>query len=315
MRANTLITLGASVACAALAVFLARGWIDEAVAEHSAPRGTADAIITQSIPTTPVLVAEVPLDFGDELDRSTLALVDYPEGSVPQGAITSYDELFNREAGELGRRIVALTKIVPGEPVLDFKVSLPGSRAKLAQVITPGLRATTIQVSSRQQVAGFVLPGDRVDVLFIRDEEKDETYGLDMRADVLLQNVRVLGIDQSMNPYSDGTLPGATATLELSLDDVQRVALASQVGTLSLTLRSLAEESILPARSLKRAEILGTPKPKPVRRPRTKAPAPAKDDPTSKVVVMRGEERSRVTVLRERDDTPGQLASVELAGG
>jgi len=311
MRANTLITLGASVACAALAVFLAKGWIDDAVAEHrGAPMSVEGKTIYRSAPMQSVLVAETSLDFGDELGRDVLSLVDYPEGSVPQGAYTSYEEL-----GLNNGRIVALTKIVPGEPVLNFKISVPGSRAKLAQVITPGLRATTIRVNSTEQVAGFVLPGDRVDVLFIRDEEKDTTYGLDMRSDVMLQNVRVLGIDQAMSEYRDGSLPGSTATLELSLDDVQRVTLASQVGSLTLVLRSIAEQEIVSARSLKRTQILAAPKAPARRAPRPKAPTPSKTDETSKVVVMRGDARDEVSVIRERDDAPEFIASNALAGG
>ena len=318
MRANTLITFGASIACAGLAVFLAKGWIDSAVAEHQVTtRVPAPAQQTQYIPspTTPVLVAEVPLSFGDVLDASVLNVVDYPEGSVPEGAWESVDALLSQ-----GERVVALSNMVVGEPILASKISRPGERARLAQLITPGLRATTIRVSDRQQVAGFVLPGDRVDILFLRDEEGRSKYDADIRSDVILQNVRVLAVDQTLNDGVEGARPSTTVTLETDLDDAQRLALASDAGTLSLALRPIAEEEIIAARSLRRDHVVNPPRAKaPAKpRPRPTAPKPRDGDATAKVVVVRGDARDEVNVVSEVDlpaPTPAQLTTAQLAGG
>ena len=311
MRANTLITLGASVACAGLAIFLAKGWIDDAVREFNRNQGPAE-VVTAAVPLpgVPIVVAESELRFGDELGRETLTVVDYPEGSVPSGALRSIEDIFT----EPGARIVALTRINAGEPVLDYKVSLPGSRAVLSEVLTPGARAVTIRVSEDESVAGFVLPGDRVDVLFIRDEEGNSRYGQDMRADVLLQNVRVLGVDQNMDDQAEGSLLGSTVTLETSLADTQKLALAREVGTLSLSLRAIGEQSLLVAPSLKREALLSKEKPKP-RRPRSPKPKTGQD--SAEVTIVRGDASERVSVVREREPATitAQLTDPVLAGG
>jgi pilus assembly protein CpaB len=310
MRANTLITLGASVVCAGLAVFLAKGWIDDAVREHKgdAPVPMSTTFTPQAMPSVSILVAEAEMQFGDELSPETLTLVDFPEGSVPVGALRDYDEVFAD-----GGRVVALTRIGQGEPVLDFKISLPGSRAALAHVITPGMRATTIRVSDAESVAGFVLPGDRVDVLYIRDEEGRSAYGLDMRADVLMQNVRVLGVDQIMDDQIEGAVIAATVTLEVDLADAQKLALAQDVGTLSLSLRAIGEDVITPVRPLARKQLANGPAPQRQTRrtPRPVAPKPAATDPTAQVVVIRGEERDEVNVVSERTSPKDDV----LAGG
>lgn len=311
MRANTLITLGASVACAGLAIFLAKGWIDEAVREFTSNRTPAQAMAAPlPMAGVPVLVAESELRFGDELGRETLTVVDYPEGSVPSGALRSLEDLFT----EPGARIVALTRINAGEPVLDYKVSLPGSRAVLSEVLTPGARAVTIRVSDDESVAGFVLPGDHVDVLFVRDEEGTTRYGQDMRADVLLQNVRVLGVDQNMDDQVEGSLLGSTVTLETSLQDSQKLALAREVGTLSLSLRAIGEQSLLAAPTLKREALLAKPIPKP-RRPRSPKPKAGQD--SAKITIIRGDATESVSVVKERDpvQATASLSGSTLAGG
>ena len=304
MRLNTIATLGASVACAGLAVWLARGWINDAVSEQYVPvRGSA--VQVEAMPSVPVLVAESELRFGDELAPDVLSVVDYPEGSVPMGAISSIGELLDGNG-----RIVALTRINAGEPVLDFKVSLPGSRAALSQIISPGMRAKAIRVSDSEAVSGFVLPGDRVDILYTRDEEGDTRYGLDMRSDVLLQNLRVLGVDQVMDDQIEGAVVGGNVTLEVTLEDVQKLAIAEDAGTLSLALRAVGEDAVEPSGELRREALLSdAPKPAKRRAWRPSSPKPKATDSTAKVVVIRGDERDEVSVVSER------VTKSDMAGG
>ena len=304
MRLNTIATLGASVACAGLAVWLARGWIDDAVSEQYRGAPVTASAQMEAMPSVPVLVAEAELRFGDELAPDVLTVVDYPEGSVPMGAISGVGELLDGQG-----RIVALTRINAGEPVLDFKVSLPGSRAALSQIIAPGMRAKAIRVSDAEAVAGFVLPGDRVDVLYIRDEEGSTRYGLDMRSDVLLQNVRVLGVDQIMDDQAEDSIVGGNVTLEVSLEDVQKLAIAGETGTLSLALRAVGEDAVEPSGQLRREALLSGPVKVKPRAWRPKSPAPKAGDSTAKVVVIRGEARDEVSVVSER------MTETDLAGG
>ena len=313
MRVNTLITLGASVACAGLAIVLARGWIDEAVRDIGGPV-VADFAAPAALPGTPVVVAASQMAFGTPVTPDLLQVVDFPEGSVPEGALASVDMLFS----EPGARIVALGRINAGEPVLNYKVSLPGSRAVLSEILPEGKRAATIRVSDVQGVAGFVLPGDLVDIVFVRDEEGKSRYGIDIRADVLLQGVRVLGINQVMDDQVEGALLGTTVTLEVDLDDAQKLALASQVGTLSLVLRPVGDESVAKTASVERERLLTTPAPARPAPRRRRAPKPKAGEPVAKVTVVRGEESERVAVVRERPE-PAPLADASatatLAGG
>ena len=315
MRANTLITLGASVACAGLAVVLARGWIDEAVREVGGQAAPLEFIKSEAVAGVPVLVATTQMAFGTPLTPDLLQVVDFPEESVPDGALGSLTALFS----EPGARIVALGRINVGEPVLDYKISLPGSRAVLSEVLTEGKRAATIRVSDVEGVSGFVLPGDLVDIVFVRDEEGQSRYGLDIRADILLQSVRVLGINQVMDDQVEGALLGTTVTLEVDLDEAQKLALASRVGSLSLVLRPVGDESVALAASVERERLLASAPAKQSKPARRRAPKPKAGEPVANVTVVRGEERERVAVVRERQ-APSPLAdagtgAVTLAGG
>jgi pilus assembly protein CpaB len=119
------------------------------------------------------------------------------------------------------------------EPILKAKITGPGQRASLAALIDPGMKAFTVRVNDVNGVAGFVLPGERVDVLLTRNLDKDDSW-----ADVLLQNVKVLAADQSADERTDKPSVVKAITLEVSTAQAQKLTLASTVGSLSLVLRA-----------------------------------------------------------------------------
>lgn len=181
--------------------------------------------------TIKVAIAKVPIEFGDRVTAEKLDLVDWPASSTPAGSFRTVEELTAP-----GKARFAMRPIAVGEPVTASRLSGEGAPS-IANTLGPDMRAASIRISDVAGVSGFVLPGDRVDVIITRG-----TGALQV-ADVLLSNVRVIAIDQRANQDAQQMTSGdagalKTATLELSPADVQKVALGSSVGTLSLALRS-----------------------------------------------------------------------------
>lgn len=184
---------------------------------------------------TSVVVASRPIGFGEVLTPEVLRVQAWPAGARPQGAFTTVAEITN------GPRRVALGPIAASEPILPGRISGAGARASLSGVIRPGLRASTIRVNDVVGVAGFVLPGDIVDVLVTRSEGRRGSDEETMRTDVLLQSVRVLAVDQLAKGDRNDPVVAKAATIEVTSEQAQKLALASEVGTLSLALRGTAD--------------------------------------------------------------------------
>ena len=132
---------------------------------------------------------------------------------------------------------VVLRPMDPGEPIMNSKISGEGGRATLSAILPVDRRAVSIRISDVAGVSGFALPGDRVDVILTHSEGPTQV------ADVILQDIRVIAIDQDPNDQAANPRLGRTATLEVEPFDAQKLALAAQVGTLSLALRSAKAEA------------------------------------------------------------------------
>lgn len=189
---------------------------------------------TTTISNTTVVVASRPIAFGEAIGPGVLKAQPWPAGAVPAGSFRSVAELTS------GSARVALAPIAANEPILPQRISGPGGRATLSGVIRPGLRAASIRVDDTTGVAGFVLPGDFVDVLVTRPDGADLT-ATGKRTDVILEGVRVLAVDQVSSDQKNDPVIAKAATVEVSPDQAQKIALASQVGTLSLALRGVAD--------------------------------------------------------------------------
>jgi pilus assembly protein CpaB len=139
--------------------------------------------------------------------------------------------------------------------VLPSKLSGPGARPSVAAEIADGMRAYTIRVNDVAGVGGHALPGDRVDVVLMRDltpQGSVRTYV----ADVVLQDVRLLGIDLNADLSSNKPAEPKNATLEVSVEDSQKLAIASTLGTLSLALRRTGEAQVEPTKTLLTRDFL-----------------------------------------------------------
>jgi pilus assembly protein CpaB len=141
-----------------------------------------------------------------------------------------------------GQKRFALLAMGVNEPILAAKISAPGAGASIAALLTDGMRAATVRIDDVSGVAGFVQPNDSVDVLITRNVPNAGAADSQV-TDVLLQNVRVLAIDQEAK-NSDGTPKLArSATFEVSPLDAQKLALAQKTGQLSLVLRKPGEQN------------------------------------------------------------------------
>ena len=183
---------------------------------------------------TKVAVASAPLAFGTDITADKVRFVDYPNSSIPPGAFTDAAQLMPP-----GNKRVALLPMAVNEPILDGKISAVGQGASIAALLPAGTRAATVRINDVSGVAGFVQPNDSVDVLITRQAEGSGSQA----TDVLLQNVRVIAIDQQAKNADGSPKVARTATLQVSPVDAQKLALAQEVGSHSLVLRKPGEQN------------------------------------------------------------------------
>jgi len=186
--------------------------------------------------------------------RVLVAAADMPAGTLVQpgqlrwrawpqddGVARIYAVEGQRTAEEFAGAVVR-QGIRAGEPIVDGRVVKPGERGFLAAVLTPGMRAVSIAVNGVTGVAGFIFPGDRVDVILTQALGRYEDIDKDRRAsETVLRDVRVLALDQRNNDQKGEVKTAQTATLEVTPRQAEAVAVAAQMGALSLSLRSLAK--------------------------------------------------------------------------
>lgn len=234
--------IGFAVVFGLLAVFIAQAWLNNQ-ASMQAKNFEANK---KSVAMQTVVVAKQPLRFGTELTASMLQEEPWPVASMPAGAFTKISDVLHG-----GRRVV-LTAIEPNEPVLSLKITGPGERATLSALVKPGMKAVTIRVNDVEGVGGFVLPGDRVDVVLTRQIEKGSAS-----TEVVLQNTRVLAVDQSADERAAKAAVAKSVTLEVSTVEAQKVWLASSVGNLSLLLRKAGDIAETKSRKITLNDLSG----------------------------------------------------------
>ncbi len=263
MKTRAYVMLGLAMLLAIASVFMARTWIQNQI------QPVAQVDQKPQVETTKILVAASQLKYGNKIHREHLRLVDWPVSAVPEGAFRSYEEILGKETKDgapLKGRIV-LRSIEVNEPILATKITGLGGRASLSMLISPGMRATTIRVNDVNGVAGFVLPGDRVDILLTRDPKGGgRKGGKNLTTDILLQNMKVLGIGQDANEDRSKPAVVKAVTLEVTTTQAQKLTLAARLGSLSLALRNVNtvdafEPVSITARDLKVGEANQAPDP------------------------------------------------------
>jgi pilus assembly protein CpaB len=243
VRKNTIVMVGIAVVFGLLAVFVAQGWLNyqaELSRKTVAPK-------QQAVPTRTIVIAAAALRFGAPIAPDSLREVAWPDEAIPAGTFSTIAEL-TRE-----KRIV-LASIARNEPILRTKVTGPGQKATLSAVIQDGMRAVTVRVNDVEGVAGFILPGDHVDVLLTR-QSNERANGTN---DVVIQNTRVLAIDQLADDAADRPTVARAVTVEVDTVGAQKIALAASLGNLSLMLRRAGEQHMDATRRITTSDLAQT---------------------------------------------------------
>ncbi|TNE36278.1 MAG: Flp pilus assembly protein CpaB [Alphaproteobacteria bacterium] len=232
MNLARLVVLGVAVVTAAVSAFLVRNMITQ--------EGPAEAAQQPTIQATRVLVAGRDLALGETIQSGDLVWQAWPEEGISLNYINEKTQPNARSewAGAFVR-----APFVAGEPVNRSKLVTSKNQGVMSAILEPGMRAVGIEISAESGAGGFILPNDRVDVILtysyerIEDKQKHKEYA----SETVLQNVRVLAIDQTFREQDgEAVVVGRTATLEMPNTFAEELALASAMGKLSLTLRSLA---------------------------------------------------------------------------
>ena len=187
-----------------------------------------------SIPTRPVVVAASDLDIGAELRREDIRIIDWPANGVPANSISDPKDV-------IGRGLVL--PVIENEPFLPMKLAAKDAGAGLPPVIPPGLRAVSVRVNEVIGVAGYVLPGTRVDVVATVSPTGN---GADMTSKVILTNVQVLAAGTKIDRETDKNkpMPVSVVTLLVNPEEAERLTLASTEGKIQLALRNPLDKTI-----------------------------------------------------------------------
>jgi len=249
---------------------------------------------TVTIPTKPVVVAAADLEIGVELRRDDIRVIQWPANALPATVISDPNEV-------IGRGLIL--PVIQNEPILPNKLASKEAGAGLPPAIPPGLRAVSVKVNEVIGVAGYVLPGTRVDVVATVSPNQSPS---EMTSKVILTNVQVLAAGTRIDRDTEKNKPVAVnvVTLLVNPDEAERLTLASTEGKIHLALRNPLDTTVPATHGIKPAVLLGlaatTPKPTGRVAAVSAKPAPVPAPPESITVeIIRGDKRSREAVRGE----------------
>ena len=251
--------------------------------------------VTVNTPTQAVVVAAADLQLGAELKKEDVAVVQFPAGKTPEGTFANPQEV-------IGRGLIV--PIVKNEPILKAKLASKEAGSGLPPVIPEGMRAVSVRVNEVVGVAGYVLPGNRVDVVATASPTEQHA---DTTSKVVLSNVQVLTAGTRIEQGQDQSKPVQVTVVTLLVypDQAERLALASTEGKIQLALRNPLDQGAPPTPGIKTAGLLGSGAGKPAQqyastsRPRSAQPVtntvPAAP-PLPTVEIIRGDKRAQEVV-------------------
>jgi pilus assembly protein CpaB len=246
-----------------------------------APKPVAAGSSAPTLPPAPVVVAAKPIARGVMVTADLLKVVSFPNASAPDGAFAKIADVTG--TGTRDTRRLATRDLSPGEPVLKTRVTAPGGTINLSDIISPGMQAVSLRTSDIQGVAGFILPGDHVDVFLTRN-------GF---VQVVVENLKVVGIDQNNNDESAQPQVGKAITVEVTPQQAQTITLAQTLGAVSFSLRHVQDTGRLLRLATSAAAL-------DLRRPAPERPRPS---------IPPGEDYGVVRVTRATDTTVYQLSA------
>ena len=208
-----------SLALATAAAVLANRWVSNRAAAVDASRPQQVSVVA----------AATDIPFGATIEARHLKKIDVVARERPPGSFTDPAQVVGK---------VATSEILTNEVLLERRFVIPGPGSPLAAVLAPNMRAVSVRVDDVVGVGGFILPGNRVDVVAAR------TTGERAYAETILSNVKVLAVDQQASADKNAPVVVRAVTLEVSPDGAEELARAKQLGALQLSLRNPADRSV-----------------------------------------------------------------------
>jgi len=256
---------------------------------QNAPKSTPGA----SIPTSAVIVAASDLQLGAALRQEDLRAIQWPSDAVPAGAFGKPEDL-------IGRGLIQ--PVVANELFLPSKLASKEAGAGLPPVIPEGQRALSVRVNDVVGVAGYVLPGTRVDVVATVNPTQQQT---DVTSKVILTNVQVLAAGTKIEQdEKNKPIAVSVVTLLVNPDEAERLTLASTEGKIQLALRNPLDKTAPVTSGIRPAGLMGSAAPvrrvassgSSARQLQAAPPAPA---PAPTVEIIRGDKRAQEVVAQE----------------
>jgi pilus assembly protein CpaB len=229
MRTRSLILFVIALSLAGGTAMLVRSFLAQKTAEVE-----ATPLARAAAPQKSVLIARGSITRGQILKPQDFSWQVWPEGGIDKNYILAGTRTTDAFAGWVAR-----DPFSPGEPITEVKIVAPGSRGFLAAALSPGMRAVSVPVTATSGISGFVFPGDQVDIL-ITHRLAGNADNSHEAAETVLHNVRVIAVDQKLDSKNGEALVAHTATLEVTPKQSEIIAVATEIGKLSLSLRSLA---------------------------------------------------------------------------
>jgi pilus assembly protein CpaB len=250
------------------------------------------------IATRPLVVAAKNIPEGTAIDRTALSVREWPVATVPAGAFASADSLIGR---------VTRVAVFEGEPMVPGRLAPSGTGPGIEVKITPGKRAMALRINDVAGVSGLIQPNSRVDVLVnIRNEAKDGR----LVSKLFMENMRVLSVGTAVERDAEGkAIQAATAALEVTPQEAEKLAIAASQGSIQLVLRGYGDPDSVKTKGANTGDVLSqlgsapervveAPRPRRAPAPRPTAPptvvqaAPQKPDSLT-VTIFRGTERQQ----------------------
>ncbi len=264
MKKKTFTYLFLSLVLGLGAAALADNWIQQRISPTS----------SAALEYEPIIVADMEIPFGQKIQLNQVKVMEWPKTTpLPSGAIQKMEDVEGRIANQT---------ILKGEMVLASRIVEHGSGSTLAAVISPTKRAITLRVNDVVGVAGFLLPGNHIDVLASRKVDKQVT------TKTLLEDLKVLAVDQTASPEKDKPIVVRAVTIEADPKQAEKLFKATEEGRIQLVLRNPTD------RAPQIAAVTPAPTPTPVRAAPQRVP---KESNFSSVTVIRG---THVDVTRSR---------------
>lgn len=226
-----LLLLATAMVLSLVTALVVRAWVEHVRTEAAAP------VAQMAAPAPPkmILVAAKPLPAGHFIRTEDLTWQSWPDNDVSKSYMVKGAVNLTTIVGS-----VAKSGIAQGEPITDLRIVKKGDRGFLAAIVTPGYRAITVLLQSGAGLSGLAMPGDRIDLILTMDvPSADKSTQPRRMSETVLQDIRVLAIDQKINDQAHDAPLARTATIEVTPKQAEVVALLPEMGKLAMTLRSV----------------------------------------------------------------------------